>query len=309
MARRDEFDDDDTFLDSILKQNRHGHPGSLRRVLAVTAGLATLGILAAVLWSTMSGDSSESADAVPIIRADAGTYKAAPEEPGGMAVPNKDSTIFESLKGPQADDQAKLENLFEDAEKPVRKDEVFTAENATPPAEPPEAAKDVVSKMPKMPTVTYESAEGSEATPPVNLRPAANPANNIVVEEETAAVKPSASVPSAPAIAVAPVKSTPSEEIASAAPKAAAIQPAAGGNFYVQLAAVKSEADARKQWPTYQAKYNQLSDLSLRVQQADLGAKGIYYRIQGGPLNESDARKVCSSINSQKSGSCVVAKK
>jgi hypothetical protein len=296
MTRRDEFDDDDTFLDAILRQKgRTGHPGSLRRVLAVTAGLAVLGVLGAVLWSTVSDDPAVSNQAVPIIRADANPYKVVPDEPGGMAVPNKDSTIFETLKGQQQkSDQARLENLFEDAEKPVRKDEVFAASEAVTPAEPPPAAKEVVSKMPKMPTVTYESAEASDATPPVNLRP-----------PQPTDVAP---VAAAPAPATKP-KEEPAEEIAAAAPKAAAIQPAAGGNFYVQMAAVKSESDARKQWPAYQAKYNQLSDLQLRVQQADLGAKGIYYRIQGGPLTEADARKVCSSINAQKSGSCVVAKR
>lgn len=307
MARRDEFDDDDTFLDAILRQKgRAGHPGSLRRVLAVTAGLAVLGILGAVVWSTVSDDPSASDQAVPIIRADAEPYKAVPSEPGGMAVPNKDSTIFETLKGQQQkSDQAKLENLFEDAEKPVRKDEVFAAAEAEPPAEPPPAAKDVVSKMPKMPTVTYESGE---ATPPVNLRPP-QPTDEVAkAPVAPAAPAPVAAVP-AEALKAAPKKPEPAEEIAAAAPKAAAIQPAAGGNFYVQMAAVKSEADARKQWPIYQAKYNQLSDLSLRVQQADLGAKGTYYRIQGGPLTEADARKVCSSINAQKSGSCVVAKR
>lgn len=298
MARRDEFDDDDTFLDAILRQKgRAGHPGSLRRVLAVTAGLAVLGILGAVVWSTVSDDPSASDQAVPIIRADVDPYKVVPDEPGGMAVPNKDSTIFETLKGQQQkSDQARLENLFEDAEKPVRKDEVFADAEAAAPAEPPAAAKEVVSKMPKMPTVTYESAEASEATPPVNLRPP-QPGDAAPVEALKAPPK------------AAPKKEEASEEIAAAAPKAAAIQPAAGGNFYVQMAAVKSEADARKQWPAYQAKYNQLSDLSLRVQEADLGAKGIYYRIQGGPLTEADARKVCSSINAQKSGSCVVAKR
>src|SRR5262245_39305377 len=125
MTRRDEFDDDEGFLDSILNQRRgRSGPGSLRRVLIVTAGLAVLGILGAVVWSGASDESAVSEDAVPIIRADADPYKVAPEEPGGMAVPNKDSTIFETLKG-QDEQQAKVENLFDEGEKPVRKDDVF----------------------------------------------------------------------------------------------------------------------------------------------------------------------------------------
>ena len=160
MARRDEFDDDEGFLDSILnRRERSGvHPGSLRRVLAVTAGLAVLGILAAVLYSTWpEGRSEVSDDAVPIIRADATPYKTAPDEPGGMAVPNKDSTIFDTLKGEQGGD-GKTENLFEDSEKPVRKQDVFTPKDEAA-ATPTDPARDaVVSKMPVMskPVVTYE---------------------------------------------------------------------------------------------------------------------------------------------------------
>jgi hypothetical protein len=277
MTRRDEFDDDDNgLLKSILsRRTPEGgvRPGSLRRVLAATAGLAVLGILGAVLWSTWPEERGEALDEsnVPIIRADADPYKTAPEEPGGMDVPNKDSTIFNTLKG-ERDKKAGPENLFEDSEQPVRKEDVFTAEPA--PATPDE------QKLEPAENRTAEVKE-SEAAPPTAVT---------AVEPVT---------PAAPA--PAPEKQE--------AKKADAVQPAAGGNFYVQLAAVKSEADAKTQWPKYQAKYSELSRLSLRVQKADLGAKGTYYRIQGGPVSEPEARKLCASINTQKAGSCVVAKR
>jgi len=280
MARRDEFDDEEGFMDSILnRQERSGSPGSLRRILAVTAGLAVLGVLAAVLWSTNSSAPDGQADAnVPIIRADAEPYRVPPEEPGGMAVPNKDSTIFNTLKG-EKNQQAKVENLFEDQEKPVRKEEVFAAtEQPTTPA--PEAAKALASKMPDKAQPKIESV----ASAPVET-------------------------PAAPPIDVAPKAEPAKPATAAAAKMAQAIQPAAGGNFFVQMASVKSEAEAKKAWPKYQAQYSGLSNLPLRVQKADLGAKGTYYRIQGGPLAEADARQLCSSINAQKSGSCVVAKR
>ena len=124
------------------------------------------------------------------------------------------------------------------------------------------------------------STESSEAAPPTDVKPVTAAPVPVVEKKEDTTAK-----------------------------KADAIQPAAGGNFYVQLAAVKSEADAQTQWPKYQAQFSELSSLNLRVQKADLGAKGTYYRIQGGPVSEPDARKLCSSINTQKAGSCVVAKR
>jgi hypothetical protein len=245
-------------------------------VLAATAGLAILGILGAVIWSTWPEERGEALDEsnVPIIRADADPYKAAPEEPGGMDVPNKDSTIFNTLKGGR-DQTAGAENLFEDGEQPIRKEDVFTAETAppTPDERKLEPAGDKTAEV-----------KEPEAAPPTAVT---------AVEPVT---------PAAPA----PERPVPEKQEAK---KAETVQPAAGGNFYVQLAAVKSETDAKAQWPKYQAKYSGLSNLSLRVQKADLGAKGTYYRIQGGPVSEPEARKLCASINTQKAGSCVVAKR
>jgi hypothetical protein len=286
MARRDEFDDEEGFLDSILKpraQAERGHPGSVRRVLAVTAGLAVLGVLSAVLWSTWPEDrgSGMSEANVPIIRADAEPYRTEPEDRGGMAVPNKDSTIFNTLKG-QPSQQAQAENLFEEAETPVKKAEVFTEPEKV--AAAPEADEPAATEPEPADTAVSEATPPSEVLPPASQPKMASAGDSV----ETLIEK---------------------KKVEDAAKKAEAIQPAAGGNFYVQLASVKSEGDAKAQWPKFQKQFVSLSELDLRVQKADLGAKGTYYRIQGGPVTEADARKLCSSINAQKSGSCVVAKR
>lgn len=260
MARRDEFDDEEGFLDTLLSGNRSegGHPGTLRRLLAMAAGIGVLGILAAILWSTWPegrGKNYNEAD-VPIIRADTTPYRVEPKDRGGMAVPNKDSTIFNTLKD-SSDTPSRVENLFEEPEKPVRKDEFFAAET------------------------------------PTTTTPQPQPADRAAVGEDS---------PKKPI----ELKKT---ETAVAAKTAEALQPAAGGNFYVQLAAVKSELDAKAKWPKYQTQFPVLSGLELRIQKADLGARGVFYRVQGGPLSETDARKTCVAINSGKAGSCVVAKR
>ncbi len=286
MARRDEFDDEEGFLDSILKpraQAERGHPGSVRRLLAVTAGLAVLGVLSAVLWSTWPEERGTglSEANVPIIRADSAPYRTEPEDRGGMAVPNKDSTIFNTLKGQPAE-QAQAENLFEEAETPVKKAEVFTAPKEVAVAPAAETPEPVVSEPATADTVVSESAPPADVLPSASQPKMASTGDSV----ETLIEK---------------------KKVAEAAKTVEAIQPAAGGNFYVQLASVKSESDAKSQWPKFQKQFVSLSDLDLRVQKADLGAKGTYYRIQGGPVTEADARKLCSSINAQKSGSCVVA--
>lgn len=51
-----------------------------------------------------------------------------------------------------------------------------------------------------------------------------------------------------------------------------------------------------------------LGDLRLTVQKADLGTKGVYYRIQAGPIpDRTTAEDVCAELKSAKQ-SCLVVK-
>ena len=76
----------------------------------------------------------------------------------------------------------------------------------------------------------------------------------------------------------------------------------------VQLSSSQDEALAEKEMKRLQAKYaGVLGGASLRVVRADLGAKGIYYRVISAPLDEAKAKTVCSDILKMK-GSCIVQK-
>lgn len=56
-----------------------------------------------------------------------------------------------------------------------------------------------------------------------------------------------------------------------------------------------------------QAKYAAyLGGTKLRVVQADLGAKGVYYRIQSQQMAESKAKDICSELKNLKAGCFVV---
>ncbi len=100
----------------------------------------------------------------------------------------------------------------------------------------------------------------------------------------------------------------------------AVIEPAAGmasvagkafalGNFFVQLGSVRSEAGAAGEWGKLQKAFaSELQNASYRVQRADLGERGIYYRIQAGPMSRASADEVCGSIKAQKPGGCLVVK-
>ena len=90
-------------------------------------------------------------------------------------------------------------------------------------------------------------------------------------------------------------------QAASSAPATAAPAndaPTAAGNYRVQLAALKTEADANSAWKRLAAKYpDVLGSLAPHLEKADLGAKGIYYRVQAGPFTDKNAaRDICTKL-------------
>lgn len=331
MARRDEFDDDG-FFDRVKKRDgaKTAMPGDLRKILKLVIGVVVFAVIAAIIWSSLRNTSAKMGE-VPIIRAETGPMKVAPEDRGGMEVANKKSTIYDTLKAQE--DDAKVENLLEDGEQPVPKEQVFANT-------PPVAAAPVENSVDQ--PVTDEAASSNPAavktSDDANMPPQPDTPDADAVMNQDLAVKPEAVAPvvSPEPVTPAPVKPEPVvTEPVKAEPKPKPVEPAysppapvakapaasapvaktpaasapaaTGGSTYIQLASVKSEADANSQWTGLKAKNPELGGLSLRVQKADLGAKGVFYRIQAGPLSPASAQSTCSSIKSR-GGTCLVAK-
>ena len=81
-----------------------------------------------------------------------------------------------------------------------------------------------------------------------------------------------------------------------------------GNKFYVQLGSVQSKSKAEQEWQRLSAKYpDQLKDKPYRVEDADLGDRGIFYRVQAGPFEQLTARTICRELkNAGKTGGCLV---
>jgi cell division septation protein DedD len=85
-------------------------------------------------------------------------------------------------------------------------------------------------------------------------------------------------------------------------------QALAAGAYFVQLASVKSEQGARKEWARMQRAHpDLLGDLDLTLQSADLGERGVFYRIRTGPFpNRATAQDMCWQLKAAKLGCLVV---
>jgi hypothetical protein len=139
-----------------------------------------------------------------------------------------------------------------------------------------------------MPRPTAPSAAAPSALPPP--APAAAGAANptLQAQPQQPAGKPSAKPEPAP----------------TAAAKPATAQKTGGAR--IQLASVRSEEAARQEWDRIRrANPDVLGSVSATPVRADLGEKGVYYRLQTTPI--SDAERVCGELKRRNIG-CIIAR-
>ena len=79
-------------------------------------------------------------------------------------------------------------------------------------------------------------------------------------------------------------------------------QPAPAPAYFVQLASLNSSAAAKQAWDSLQEAHPALlGDMRLSVQSVDLGDRGVFYRVQTGPLpNRATAKDLCWQIKAAK---------
>ena len=82
-----------------------------------------------------------------------------------------------------------------------------------------------------------------------------------------------------------------------------------GAGTRLQLGSVRSEDEARQEWERIKRKNaDLLGTLSVTPIRADLGDKGIYYRVVAGPVADpAAAERICSELK-QRSVGCIVAR-
>jgi cell division septation protein DedD len=82
----------------------------------------------------------------------------------------------------------------------------------------------------------------------------------------------------------------------------------AASGYLVQLASMGSEETAQRHWELLRAQNAELlGDMALTLEEANLGSRGIYYRIQVGPFpNEATAEDMCHQLKAQQQDCLVV---
>ncbi|WP_422020281.1 SPOR domain-containing protein [Pyruvatibacter mobilis] len=236
-------------------------------VVAVLAALAGV-----VYFAYQQGREEGIRTAPPIVRADEGPEKVAPQDPGGMDIPHQDKEIFERITGDASGSDADggVERLLPPPEEPAQL--------------PTTSAGDRGAARPTGNGGTENLLAG---TPPKTEAPAAAPAQ--------AAPAPAAPAPVAP-------------KPAPAAPATAA--PAASGDWVVQIGAFRDTARANTEWAGLQRKHPSiLGSQPADIQRADLGSKGIWYRLRAAGYGSKDAANAACGQLKAAGTDCLVRKR
>src|SRR5690606_18759819 len=129
------------------------------------------------------------------------------------------------------------------------------------------------------------------------------------------AVPAPSSPPAGQQVAAAPAPPPPAAPPAAAQRPAppvglqASNAPAAGaGDYIVQVTSQRSESQAAAAYRDLQRRFPTiLGSLQPDIQKADLGAKGIYYRVRVAPASREVAASFCEQLKSA-GGDCVVSR-
>lgn len=281
--------------------------------------LVALGGFFTLAWYAYhSGQQSLKEEDLLVVEADKTPIKEKPLDPGGMKFPNQDKTIFNTFSANGGQTPPKVERVLPAPEEPMPKEadlsETKTWVN--------EKLQDKQDKAPDAPASAPVVAAPVVSAPKPEEKPVAEKVPEKIVEKPVEKVSEKAAVPAIPA-PVTPV------ELAMPAPKPEEAKPSANKEAVeaalapqkpvekpkakdnaksakVQLGAYRSEKEAREAWKKIQKKYPELADKTVYIVKADLGGKGVYYRLRAGGLaSAADAKSLCNRL-SAKGQACLV---
>lgn len=262
-------EDDDYYTYDATDDDEDGR----RRPIVILAIVALIVVFAGVVFLAYKQGLKQGAQGnPPVIRADDTPVKVAPANPGGMEFPHQDKTVYDRISGNEGKQQgADGEHLLPSPEEPMAVKPAEPAPAQTAPAQPArnQTAANAPVQQQGMPSVT------AAPTAPVEQRPAA-PQSPATVQPEPQAA--------APVEEAAPAETAPA---------------ATAGGYVVQLAAFRDEPTARAEFRKLQKKHTGLAGLTADIQKADLGAKGIYYRLRAGYMDKTRAASLCAALKGE----------
>ncbi|MFG1430542.1 SPOR domain-containing protein [Xanthobacter sp. V2C-8] len=271
--------------------------GEARRRKGRTALLMVASVLGIIIAGTagvfayrmaVHGGPAGTSGGAPVIRADTAPSKIVPP-PNSAPQDAQQKLIYDRVGGAAPGS----EKMLPREEQPV--DVNTAAVRGTQPAATDPVINSLATEPKRVRTLTVRS-DGTISPEGAPAAPAAAPAAG----SQALAAYTATQMPGAPP----PMLHAPSTSAKIDAPPVSRT-----GDFVVQVASQRSEADALGSWKALQTRYpNLLGSYAASVKKADLGDRGIYYRAQVGPFASKDqANELCQALRAQ-GGDCMVTK-
>ena len=330
-----DFLDESQFMNPGEAESKPARKFSLRSRSIYMVGSALLGAIAlggALAFAYKQSGGAMGGGEPPVVQADSRPVKEAPQQPGGKEFPLKNKLIYERLQNGDQPEAERIVPRQEELAMPAMPGAVPAAAPGASPMQPPAVATvddpNAADGGPRRVKTLVVRPDGSVMPPPE--APAAPqqaaPAEAVPApQQQMAAVEPAmpampmpqaapapapvadAAPPAAPAPAAdpAPVAAIPPKPKVAAADVAA---PAKPSQYVVQVGSKQNQTEALATFADMQQKYpTLLASYRPMVQKADLGAKGVWYRLRIGPIvDKSAATKLCGQLKSQGHPDCLV---
>jgi len=277
-------------------------------VLILVTGAGLGGFL---FGDRLAGLSGEESGQVPVVHAAEGAIKVRPDNPGGQDIPFRDYDINKRMQGEAP--TGRVENLLPPPEQPKAPPQ---AQPSTAPAQVPPVPAAAAGAQPAPPAEqanTEALLPTAPAPAPKPVAPQPLPAREVAPPPPAMVAKAATPQPAPPPPAPAvPAAAAPPAPVAKAAPASsapAATETAAVDGWQVQLAASRAAAAAKAEGERLKQKHSDvLGTLAVSIMRADLGAKGVFYRIRLGPARDKDqARAICAQLAKRGQGCLVIA--
>ena len=221
-----------------------------------------------------------------------------PVPPPGFSPSDSGTRVVEADPEPRDEPDATPE--------PSRIETISPPERSTASREPPPQPKLKPAIPPEPADVAPRSSESSAG--PIQLSRPSDTSGG-------PAPAPSTAVESAPlsqAVVLPPPAPEPvqqqRQQVARAEPAPAPVTSSASGDYVVQTAAFRSEEEARDEYRKLRDKHGGLiASYGPLIQKADLGSRGVYYRLRLGPIDSKGAASnLCDSLLAAGEKDCLV---
>jgi len=238
------------------------------QILTVMVSIAAIASFGSVVWWAHNQDVKAGGKGLEplVVQAPTTPSRVKPENAGGLVPANQDKEVFNRIAPGAVPTQP--EKLLPASTNPKLPANGLPTPAAPKPAEA-EAAKAPTPLQPATP------ASGGPTPPPAGAATPATPA--------TTDVKPG-TTETGPSIA-------------------SLIDNMSGptGGWRVQVASVKNEDVAKSTWARLQSAHGDvMANLRMQAVRVDLGDKGVWYRVQAGPLDEKQAQSICGTLKGRK---------